>query len=151
TSPGRGCASPSLAHVIDQTHLEAMTLTLGPQRVDVPAAPHAVPEVAADEYQACAECPDEHARHELLRSLLTQALIEREHEGGVDTRVLEQFELLLVAHKRLWAALGAKEREGVAVERHDRRHEVLGIRHLLERVDDRAVPHVHTVELADRD
>ena len=88
---------------------------------------------------------------ELACAQVRERAIEREHERRVDAGVRQQTELLLHAHQAVGADLGAQERQRVAVERH-RDAARTGGRSIHPRaVDDRAMPRVHAVELADRD
>ena len=61
-----------------------------PQQFDITGALRAEPEVRAAEHDLRVQGADQHGLDELLGRLGGQRAVEAQHEGRVDTRLLEQ-------------------------------------------------------------
>ena len=82
---------------------------------EVPGRPVAVAEVLADVDLGGVQTVDEHARHELLGLPLRELLGEREHEGRLDTEVVEQVEPPRQVGQPEGCRVGVDDRHGVRV------------------------------------
>ena len=132
-------------------HLESIPAAHFLQQLDRALPPAPETEIRTHVHHLRAERSDEDVLHENLRRLLAEGAIEREHDGDVNAELLEQFELLPVAHERGGARIGREDAQRIAVEREHGRHERIAAGLGQKRVDHPVMAEVDAVELANRD
>jgi hypothetical protein len=126
---------------LDQRHHPGLEPRVGRQQLRDAGRTVAEAEVLPDRDMLGAQALDQHMVDELLRGLLGEALVERDHHQLRDPQAGHQLGLDVEAGQELGGPLGVGHRERVRLER----------QHGVGTGDHRPVAEVHAVELADRD
>jgi hypothetical protein len=151
--PPRHRRGPALAvaEVREDEDVEVVGLAELAQRLDVARVAPAEARVLADDDRTGMERLDEHLLDELLRRQARELGGEFHDQHRVESGSREEADPLGQRGERRRRALREEHRQGVRVERHGDRRRLAGTGLLDQLAQHRAVPTVHTVEVAECD
>jgi len=126
---------------LDERHHTRLESGVGGQRLGIPGGAMAEAKVLTDRDVGRAQTIDEHLIDELLRALLGEAPIERDHDQLLDAQPRDQLLLDLEAREQLGSRLRADHLQRMGLEG----------QHRVAAADHFAVAEVDSVELSDGD